>query len=375
MKREIQYDILKILCMFSVIGIHIGGAFFYSWDSYDSFITTYYQQHVFFSSFFACGLRFAVPCFIMISGAFLLDQAKNKNYRTFYYHIFRKIGIPTILFSFLYTIYYIFMAMHETKVAGLTYSSNLKGILWEPVKALLAGVPSYHMWYLYMMIGIIILTPWLIRLKDEIGEASFRKVAIVFLILAMCSNFTAHYFFRWDIGYSFTYLGYYMIGYCIRKHSSQKTNWWKASVSFVLALLILGGVSYVKSQEVMHIITLHLTNGVEDYYSPFIVAASLLIFYGTSQLVFVSKPMKLSSYALWIYIIHYGVWDITRRVIVRYFDVTTMDNRIAIPCLILGVFVITLLLSKIYLVVWNAIDKKWHVTDRWSKWLSPTTIS
>lgn len=73
----------------------------------------------------------------MLSGAFILDNDKNMEYKKFYSKSFAKLGVPTIIFSVLYILYRI----------PSCFAGDDKGIgtlLMDIVK----GMPMYHMWYL-----------------------------------------------------------------------------------------------------------------------------------------------------------------------------------------------------------------------------------
>lgn len=41
--------------------------------------------------------RFSVPCFVMLSGAFILSNERNADYKHFYAKSFCKIGIPLVI--------------------------------------------------------------------------------------------------------------------------------------------------------------------------------------------------------------------------------------------------------------------------------------
>lgn len=88
-KRKNNSDFLRIVSAIAIIMIHVDA----SWMSaavnvetggYSLFIICVYNSIS----------RFAVPCFLMLSGAFILDDKRNLNYRYFYSKSFKKIGVP-----------------------------------------------------------------------------------------------------------------------------------------------------------------------------------------------------------------------------------------------------------------------------------------
>lgn len=103
-KRENNYDLLRIIAAIAVIVLHVSGSYYTAVVS-DGWFGVCYTDNVFVTCVFNRLSRFAVPCFIMISGAFALDNSENTNFKYYYRKIFKSLGIPTIIFSILYFIY------------------------------------------------------------------------------------------------------------------------------------------------------------------------------------------------------------------------------------------------------------------------------
>ena len=84
---------LRIISTFAVVLIHVNAAVANS-------------NNISLVGFNFCSLiniitRFSVPCFVMLSGAFILSNERYADYKRFYAKSFYKIGIPLIIFSFL----------------------------------------------------------------------------------------------------------------------------------------------------------------------------------------------------------------------------------------------------------------------------------
>lgn len=108
--------------------------------------------------------RFAVPCFVMIFGTFILDNPRNSNYREFYRKSFRHVGVQTIMFTVLYTSINIVMNLID---GDLGVEEILIGIV--------AGKPYFRMWYLYMLVGVYVLAPRVLRLKMKSGRSRLEN--------------------------------------------------------------------------------------------------------------------------------------------------------------------------------------------------------
>lgn len=210
-KRKSNFDLLRIISTVAVIVIHASAPYVNAFT--DEQIFGYINfNNAFVTLLYNSLSRFAVPCFVMLSGAFLLDDERNADYKYFYSKVFKSVGIPTVIFSVLYFLYSIL-----EKTALIFIKDMETTLLLDPVKDLIKGEPFYHMWYLYMLIGVYILIPIIIRLKNDIGEKRFAVVSYAFLILATLSMFTSGHKLNWDLGMSFCYCGYLMAGYTIRK--------------------------------------------------------------------------------------------------------------------------------------------------------------
>lgn len=361
MKRKNNYDLLRIISAVAVTVIHVN-----IWFSSAVYKVSEYGTdiHEIPAAFMLCiynsVTRFAVPCFIMLSGAFILDNKKNAEYKNFYSKSFAKIGVPTIIFSILY-IFYGILKCFIGEEQGTTELQKL-------LKDLLNGAPMYHMWYIFMLIGIYVLTPVVIRFKESITEKMFYKVSFVFLILASVSHWTTGQAqLSWDIGQSFEYLGYFMTGYSIRKIFAGKNSNSKA-FALILAGIILemcaAGLEYKEMME--GIFEKDLEYEIIAPYCPFIVPASICIFIGFTLLNVKREYADMSEITFYIYLIHAGVWDFMQKVFNFAFGVdflTDQNGGIWVPVLVIAVFVISCVLSKLYLWIWGKLDKERRITN------------
>lgn len=347
MKRENNYDLLRIVSAIAVIMIHVSAPWFENAVS----MTAEYGMDVkeiqasFLICFYYSVSRFAVSCFLMLSGAFIIDNHKNAEYRSFYFKSVAKVGVPTMVFSGLYILYKMLWCL----VSGDSGSGTL---LWNIV----AGLPMYHMWYLYMLIGIYALAPVVIRFKDSVAEKTFYKVSFVFLIFAGISQWTGTVRVSWDIGQSFEYLGYFMVGYSIRKIITDKNNK-KAFLFICTGILFEICVAIIEySHLAAGMVEWDLKYQFVDPYSPLIVLASICIFIGFTYLDLKRECNKLPALTLYIYLIHAGVWD----VIMKGFQiaaerVTALNGAVWIPLFIFTVFAVSCLLSQLYIWIWGKL--------------------
>lgn len=306
MEREYNYDLLRVISMLAVILIHISNTWVLGFTEYvaeggnvgalvNPIIPCFYNTIT----------RFAVPCFVMLSGAFLLDDNRTANYHVFYKKQLMKIGKPTFIIGILYVLYRI-------PLCFLGEKSGTEDIV-ALIRDIFVGKPFYHMWYMYMLIGLYLMAPIVVRFKNTISYEKFRKIAMVFLIVASISNWTTGQIrINWDIGQSFEYLGYFMIGYVIRKDLS-KNNLKGILIIFlgIIVELVATCLEY-KIQIVKGISEGKLMFSIINPYCPIIVFASVLIFAGFTMLHirYNRQIEKLAGISLIIYLVHGGVWDL-----------------------------------------------------------------
>lgn len=170
MKRVKYLDYLRIIATFGVIVLHSSGYFYGSemgsleWNVYN----------------FYNGLsRFAVPIFIMVSGALFLNGNYSipKIYKKYIMHII----VTYLLWSFLYAIIF--------------YEG---GGVWEIMKKTISG--HYHLWFLRMIVGLYISIPILkvmVCKKEALLYFLIFSFAFAFLypqLKIMVGNFGSPFF-------------------------------------------------------------------------------------------------------------------------------------------------------------------------------------
>ena len=91
-------------------------------------------------------LRWCVPVFVMISGGLLLRPREHEDARAFYYKRWAKIGVPLVVWTIAYLAW-------ERWRDGIAAS--------DAVAAASSGTPSIHLYFLYVIAGLYLLTPFL----------------------------------------------------------------------------------------------------------------------------------------------------------------------------------------------------------------------
>lgn len=242
-------------------------------------------------------------------------------------------------------------------------------VLSNAIKSWFRGEPFYHMWYCYMLIGVYLFAPFIIIFKNNVGEIYFEKVVWVFVPCACLSVCTSRYQFSWNIGLSFCYLGYFMLGYILRKRFLNNKSNFKGILLIVLGVIVELVTTYFRYlQAINGIIDTELKIELITPYSPLIVIASILIFSGFSILQINKDFSSLARVTLYIYLIHAGVWHILNKIVKSVIGVDG-DSKVIIPVNIIIVLLISYVFASLYIFFWKKIEKKFKITDRICSWL------
>ena len=157
-------------------------------------------------------ISIGVNLFIMISGYLLLDKTEEAM-------VFFKKRILNILPLFLvFNIVYIY-------VGKIPIMPVLKG----------KTISASHFWYIYMILGLYLLTPWL---QKVLKYAEKETLFVVFLwFLCNILNPYLRYFNLAEIPFSnfplTGFIGYYILGYFVKKYDNKVKR-----ASFILIIVI-----------------------------------------------------------------------------------------------------------------------------------------
>lgn len=164
-------------------------------------------------------VRWAVPVFVMISGFLLLDPAKDMPLAKIRKYVLRMVFV-------LLTFGYVYCLIEGVVVKGTT---DLPMTLLLSIRNLLEGKSWAHMWYVYMLIGLYLLTPMLrVFCQHADGKIKLWTLATLFILtiviptvnkatgLELCSLIPIEtpYLFYYIMG------GYLNSNICIRRKTS-----------------------------------------------------------------------------------------------------------------------------------------------------------
>lgn len=339
-QRQNNFDLLRILSTFAVVLIHINAV-----------ISSRYNLN-FLADFNAPTLintvtRFCVPCFVMISGAFILSNKNNANFKKFYSKSFYKLGIPLIIFTIV-----------ELAILSL-YLLITNGNLLEPITRLVTGNVNTY-WFMFMLIGLYFFAPFIIRIKEMISNKCYCIGSIFWMILACISQGTSTYKVSYSFGVIFSFLGFFLIGNVVYENLRNIKKMY-AILSIIASFFIL---IFTYLFRMFTGFGLYTIDPYINWFSPFVAISSILLFIGFANINVSINLSKLSSTTFLIYLFHTRVYLILLG-IMEYIIPQTNTPMILIIILTFLTFTISLILSIIYLRLWNCFEKKYQWKEKW----------
>ncbi len=195
-KRQTELDILRLLATLAVIMIH-GGLN----PLTDNLMIKYMYRGM------HAAIVWCVPVFFMISGRFFLDPERDVSAKKILTVYLPHIIVPFLVWSGVYTAYGL--------ISGSYSHLSTFGVIAEFIHG------PYHLWFLYSLAGLYLLTPILRK------AAADGKTLAYFLIMFAAVNVVTQYLIyvpkiggmisdfieRTGLRAVTGYMGYFMLGY------------------------------------------------------------------------------------------------------------------------------------------------------------------
>lgn len=342
-KERLTYlDLLRIISIFFMIGIHVVGITWYT-APIQSF--SWQVMNIYDSIF-----RICVPIFVMISGSLFLDQNKNITISKLFTKNILRIFIALLFWSLIYGIFHCIILSRTLTVDTIILT----------LKEFVRG--HYHLWFIPMLIGLYIITPILRKLCEN------KKIEEYFLILGIIFNFgwitiqrlipysinvLDGTIFDFNISLILGYSTYFVLGHYLNTYpisiNKEITSYILGIVGLLFTILGTVIISFQKG-EPTHLYDNMLLN---------IFLASLAFFIlfknRISKVNFSTKTVSnitfISNLCFGIYLIH----DFFITILTRYeINALLFNSLISIPLIILLVFllsfIITYIISKIPII-------------------------
>lgn len=204
--RISQFSYIRVISCFAVVLLHcINTARVY----YDDGLSIDGRTAV----LKACSLlMWAVPCFLMVTGALLLDPAKEIPLSRLFGKYIRRVLTALLVFTFVFTLI--------KYLSGDTQGSS--GFIDFYITNLLKDQAMPHLWYLYLMIVLYLLMPLFRLLSDRLSDPALSVMTATVALAAGILTF-ADVPFTLPFGLSPTviiYPAYLFIGYLLFRNNA-----------------------------------------------------------------------------------------------------------------------------------------------------------
>ena len=292
--------------------------------------------------------HWCVPVFVMLSGMFLLDPGHSLPLsKLFFGHILR-IAVALTVWGTAY---------------ALVGQVTANGLSWESVQAalyqVLLGRTSFHLWFLYMIIGLYLVTPILRAFVRGASRGDFHWFFLLVFLFACIiptilrlrpSQTLSLYVNNLNLKLVLGYVGYYVLGYYLKAYTlSRPAEYLIYLLGILGAVVTVGGTAWLSQRQGELVQTFY------NYDSPNIALMSAAVFVFFRYVLGVSDERSrrqqmagLSAITFGIYLCH----DLFI-MLLRHFGISTLSFApvAAVPALSLLVFlcaaVLAWLLSKI----------------------------
>jgi surface polysaccharide O-acyltransferase-like enzyme len=229
--------------------------------------------------------RWCVPVFVMISGALLIPKASEAGPEEFIRYRIPKILKPTLFWTIVYTI---ILIISSKKIDVLSH-----------FKLILAGVPYFHLWYMYMLLGLYLMAPYIAVATRALGANELRILTIAMLCVSsaesMLGGFGEVLFFLKFL----PYVGYFIAGHALTKQDLH-INKMSCFIVFAISTLSIAALTaalfpYIGEKS---------WNYMYGYLNPLVIIQSISIFLFMKNTTIFPNLSRASDLTLGVYLIH-----------------------------------------------------------------------
>ena len=333
-KRIEYFDWLRVFCCFSVVFLHLSGQ---KWHSSHIFS---YEWKIF--NFYDSIVRFGVPIFFMISGAIFLG--KDISFGIMLNKYIRGIYLKLLFWSFFYSLREKIIHKNNYKKTFLLFING-----------------HYHLWYLFRICGLYLITPFLKQITKNEKLFKIFLVLHIFFCLLFPNLLTIIFYNSKDYyntlnviiskfglnGLLKNYQIYYIFGFYLNRYNIKPL--------FRIMIYILGIFGTTFTFQMTYYFSFKKNKKI-NFYSPFYInvffeSIGIFIFFKYNFNKLKHKKNKkefiqnLGSLTFGIYIIHpFVIEELNRR-----FNINTLsfEPLYSVPINSLIIFLISLILTYI----------------------------
>ncbi len=333
--RLLYADVLRIFAAIAVIILHTS-----SFDWYSTPVSSYEWQMF---NIYDSATRWCVPVFLMLSGMLFLNVEKPMPTSRIYLKYIPRILSALVFWGIFYGIYNLIILSIDGYEA-FTAENAL-----DIAKKFIFGPPWYHLWYLYAIIALYILTPMFRVFMAAATRKDLEYVLIVFFLFGLMLPMVKTVLLKIDPTYKINlsiieltgYAGYFFAGFYFAKYD--------ISSKLKYAIHILGVAAVVFTIAITSSIS-RASGKPDGYWYAYLLPTTMFTSYAlfiafkdvVGKIEFSEKAQSailyLSSCTFGIYLVH----DVILKLFWRYgFSASAFDPALSIPLITTTCFLIS----------------------------------
>ena len=291
-------DLIRVVAVFQVVLVHLSYVIFFK----EELLSANWVAANFYDSL----SRMGVPLFFMVSGYLLLG--KSEPTADFFRKRLVKVGIPTIFWS----VAYLFWSVEAYRNGTM----NPLRIALSMLKTMYLGDVEIHLWFLYILIGIYLVTPLLRVFVSAVSRKDLTYFIVLWFVATPLFELAQRL-----IGYPTAlvipvvtgYVGYFIMGYWLADFTLKPLG----RLLCMLGILLAVAVTFIGTN------LLSANAGTIDayFYSYFSLPTVLASFCGFLLLKDLGQKMGnvgklvrvVSETSFGIFLIHIFITDLLRR--------------------------------------------------------------
>lgn len=166
--RSARLDVLRVIACLAVILLHLSATLVM-----DRELLGTVSWHV--ANVIDAATRWCVPVFVMLSGALLLDPQKHTSPQEFWTRRMSRLLPALIVWSALYLAWRAYFWKEPLTFDVISHD-------------LVVGRPYIHLYFLFLIAGLYLVTPFLARTIGSLSSTQLRQVIMIIAALAMAAN-------------------------------------------------------------------------------------------------------------------------------------------------------------------------------------------
>lgn len=335
--RVAYADLLRSFATFAVMVLHLAGSQMgaaavgsSAWDVFNAYNGL---------------VRWCVPVFVMLSGMFLLDPQRPLPLSRLLFHNALRILAALLFWGAVY-------ALAELWLAG---GALTRGGVKAALLGVLRGETHYHLWFLFMILGLYLVTPVLRAFVRGAGKGDFLWFFLLCFLFAsllptafrLWPNAAAPvkvWYDRLAVQTVLGYAGFYAAGFYLKEYTIGRLT-----EAVIYALGAAGAFVSVWGTRVLSLRAGGLDDTLYGYFSPNVVCFAVAVFVLFRYVLGVSEERSRRRSLGTVARVSFGMYLVHDLFIMllRHFGVTTLSFApvLSVPALAAAVFLASFLVS------------------------------